>query len=201
MNEQVCTKAVDTCGYPVETTGNAVLDTLEHRSSTRAFARDDDDRPVAVTDEQRAAILHAASGAPSAGAMLMMTRLPGIFSPISRRAESIRCWLSFTALSGKPTIINFAPQRILTSIVMVKALIPYTAPPKILTNIPSDLMFHIQACKLRLFHMKTMQNRLFVAIKFFKRNLLSVEYGITEMRDPVSRVDIVAVGFEFKIER
>ena len=49
--------------------------------------------------------------------------------------------------------------------------------------------------------MKTMQNRLFIAIKFFKRNLLSVEYGITEMRDPVSRVDIVAVGFEFKIER
>ena len=71
MNEQVCTKAVDTCGYPVETTGNAVLDTLEHRSSTRAFARDDDGRPVAVTDEQRAAILHAASRAPSAGAMMM----------------------------------------------------------------------------------------------------------------------------------
>ena len=71
MNEQVCTKAVDTCGYPVETTGNAVLDTLEHRSSTRACARDDDDRPVAVTDEQRAAILHAASRAPSAGAMMM----------------------------------------------------------------------------------------------------------------------------------
>ena len=71
MSEQVCTKAVDTCGYPVETTGNAVLDILEHRSSTRAFARDDDDRPVAVTDEQRAAILHAASRAPSAGAMMM----------------------------------------------------------------------------------------------------------------------------------
>ena len=71
MNEQVCTKAVDTYGYPVETTGNAVLDTLEHRSSTRAFARDDDGRPVAVTDEQRAAILHAASRAPSAGAMMM----------------------------------------------------------------------------------------------------------------------------------
>ena len=49
--------------------------------------------------------------------------------------------------------------------------------------------------------MKTMQNRLFIAIKFFKRNLLSVEYGITEMRDPVSRVDIVTVGFKFKIER
>ncbi len=79
MSEQVCkadmggdgAAVVDTCGYPVETTGNAVLDILEHRSSTRAFARDDNDRPVAVTDEQRAAILHAASRAPSAGAMMM----------------------------------------------------------------------------------------------------------------------------------
>ncbi len=64
MNERACMTSagdVDAGGYPVETTGNAVLDTLEHRSSTRAFARDDDDRPVAVTDEQRAAILHAAS--------------------------------------------------------------------------------------------------------------------------------------------
>ena len=79
MGEQGCkadmggdgAAVVDTCGYPVETTGNAVLDILEHRSSTRAFARDDNDRPVAVTDEQRAAILHAASRAPSAGAMMM----------------------------------------------------------------------------------------------------------------------------------
>ena len=79
MNEQVCkadmggggAAGVDTCGYPVETTGNTVLDILERRSSTRAFARDDNDRPVAVTDEQRAAILHAASRAPSAGAMMM----------------------------------------------------------------------------------------------------------------------------------
>lgn len=79
MSEQVCkadmggdgAAVTDTYGYPVETTGNAVLDILEHRSSTRAFARDDDDRPVAVTDEQRAAILHAASRAPSAGAMMM----------------------------------------------------------------------------------------------------------------------------------
>lgn len=38
MSEQVCKAdmggdgaAVDTCGYPVETTGNAVLDILEHR--------------------------------------------------------------------------------------------------------------------------------------------------------------------------
>lgn len=60
MSEQVCeadmggggAAGVDTYGYPVETTGNAVLDILEHRSSTRAFARDDDGRPVAVTDEQ-----------------------------------------------------------------------------------------------------------------------------------------------------
>ena len=80
MGEQVCMTGAECCdgaagvdanGYPVETTGNAVLDILEHRSSTRAFARDDDDRPVAVTDEQRAAILHAASRAPSAGAMMM----------------------------------------------------------------------------------------------------------------------------------
>lgn len=79
MSEQVCradmggdgAAVVETCGYPVETTGNAVLDILERRSSTRAFARDDDDSPVAVTDEQRAAILHAASRAPSAGAMMM----------------------------------------------------------------------------------------------------------------------------------
>lgn len=78
MNERVCMTSagdvgagMDAGGYPVETTGNAVLDILEHRSSTRAFARDDDDRPVAVTDEQRAAILHAASRAPSAGAMMM----------------------------------------------------------------------------------------------------------------------------------
>ena len=79
MSEQVCkadmggggAAGVDMYGYPVETTGNAVLDILEHRSSTRAFARDDDDHPVAVTDEQRAAILHAASRAPSAGAMMM----------------------------------------------------------------------------------------------------------------------------------
>lgn len=79
MSEQVCkadmggggVAGVDMYGYPVETTGNAALDILEHRSSTRAFARDGDDRPVAVTDEQRAAILHAASRAPSAGAMMM----------------------------------------------------------------------------------------------------------------------------------
>ena len=50
MGEQVCMTGTEYCGgavgvdaggYPVETTGNAALDILEHRSSTRAFARDD----------------------------------------------------------------------------------------------------------------------------------------------------------------
>lgn len=39
---------------------------IEQRSSTRKFARD-----VPVTDEQREAVLHAASRAPTAGAMMM----------------------------------------------------------------------------------------------------------------------------------
>ena len=68
MGEQVCMTGAECCdgaagvdanGYPVETTGNAVLDILEHRSSTRAFARDDDDRPVAVTDERDGGSEHA----------------------------------------------------------------------------------------------------------------------------------------------
>lgn len=58
-------------GYPQESAGNAVLDVLERRSSTRAFAKDEDGKPLPVTDEQRAAILHAASRAPTAGAMMM----------------------------------------------------------------------------------------------------------------------------------
>ena len=42
------------------------LDVIERRSSTRQF-----DTATGVTDEQRAAVLHAASRAPSAGAMMM----------------------------------------------------------------------------------------------------------------------------------
>ena len=42
------------------------LELIERRSSTRQFAHD-----VGVSDEQRAAVLHAASRAPSAGAMMM----------------------------------------------------------------------------------------------------------------------------------
>lgn len=45
---------------------NAVLEVIEQRSSTRQF-----DRSRPVTDEQRSAVLHAASRAPSAGAMMM----------------------------------------------------------------------------------------------------------------------------------
>jgi len=43
----------------------SVLDLIDRRSSTRKFA------DVAITDEQRAAVLHAATRAPSAGAMMM----------------------------------------------------------------------------------------------------------------------------------
>ena len=47
MSEQVCeadmggdgAAGVDTYGYPVETTGNAVLDILEHRVHARFCAR------------------------------------------------------------------------------------------------------------------------------------------------------------------
>lgn len=42
-----------------------VLEVIEARSSTRKFARDP------LTDEQRSAVLHAATRAPSAGAMMM----------------------------------------------------------------------------------------------------------------------------------
>lgn len=45
---------------------NAALDLIEQRSSTRQFAQN-----TPVTGEQRAAVLHAASRAPSAGAMMM----------------------------------------------------------------------------------------------------------------------------------
>lgn len=62
---------MDAGGYPVETTRATRRWTSWNTARPRAFARDDDDRPVAVTDEQRAAILHAASRAPSAGAMMM----------------------------------------------------------------------------------------------------------------------------------
>ncbi len=51
--------------------GNPVLAAIEQRSSTRSFAKDAEGRALPVADEQRLAVLHAASRAPSAGAMMM----------------------------------------------------------------------------------------------------------------------------------
>lgn len=48
-----------------DSTGNDTLDIIERRSSTRKFSG------APVTDAQREAVLHAASRAPSAGAMMM----------------------------------------------------------------------------------------------------------------------------------
>lgn len=57
--------------YPVEGLENPVLRAIEQRSSTRAFAKGEDGLPVQPTAEQRRAVLHAASRAASAGAMMM----------------------------------------------------------------------------------------------------------------------------------
>ena len=56
----------DLAGIPAAYADNPMLRLIEQRSSTRAFA---DDAPI--TPEQRAAVLNAASRAPSAGAMMM----------------------------------------------------------------------------------------------------------------------------------
>lgn len=68
--------AMDIGGMPVgndeaPVSGNPVLAAIERRSSTRSFAKDAEGRAIPVTDEQRLAVLHAASRAPSAGAMMM----------------------------------------------------------------------------------------------------------------------------------
>lgn len=62
---------------PAENLANPVLDVIEARTSTRAFS------PEPVTDEERQAILHAASRAPSAGAMMF-------YSIIDLRDEELR---------------------------------------------------------------------------------------------------------------
>lgn len=51
---------------PAAYADDATLGLIDARSSTRSFSEG-----VDITDEQRAAILHAASRAPSAGAMMM----------------------------------------------------------------------------------------------------------------------------------
>ena len=60
----------------------------------------------------------------SAGAMLIVIFLPGNFRLEFFSAASILFWLSFTALSGKPTKKNLKPLSIFTSMVIVVASIP-----------------------------------------------------------------------------
>ena len=50
---------------------NETLQLMERRSSTRAFARTEDGAPLPVSDAQRAAVIRAASRAPTGGAMMM----------------------------------------------------------------------------------------------------------------------------------
>ena len=50
---------------------NETLQLMERRSSTRAFARTEDGVPLPVSDAQRAAVIRAASRAPTGGAMMM----------------------------------------------------------------------------------------------------------------------------------
>jgi hypothetical protein len=50
-------------------------------------------------------------------------------NPLFFKAASMRCWLSFTALSGKPTKKKLTPALTLTSTVIVVASIPVTALP------------------------------------------------------------------------
>src|SRR5688572_6667231 len=72
----------------------------------------------------------------------MVTPLPrGKYRPLLRRAASMRCWLSFTALSGRPTRKKNAPFSTFTSAVTIVALMPNTALPKTLMSIPSLVLF------------------------------------------------------------
>lgn len=90
---------------PVPALANPVLDVIERRSSTRAFS----DEPV--TEEERHAILHAASRAPSAGAMMFYSVI-SLDDPELRREICLCCddqpfmlkapfWLLFAADNRK----------------------------------------------------------------------------------------------------
>ncbi len=76
-------------------TGNAVLDCIERRSSTRQF-----DLTAEITAEQREAVLHAASRAPSAGAMMM-------YSIIDIREQATRDCLA--VLCDNQPMVSKAP--------------------------------------------------------------------------------------------
>ena len=71
-----------TVDEPVPALMNPVLEAIERRTSTRAFT----DEPV--SDEQRQAILHAASRAPSAGAMMFYSMI--VIDDPDTRAELCR---------------------------------------------------------------------------------------------------------------
>ena len=45
-----------------------------------------------------------------------------------------------------------------------------------------------------------MRNRLIFAINLFQVDFVSVKHGITEVGDPISCIDIVAVGFKFEVK-
>jgi hypothetical protein len=70
----------------------------------------------------------------SAGAMFTTILIRGILKLFDLMALSIRCWLSFTAPSGKPTKKYPWPSHTFTSIVMFIASTPYTALPKVFTS-------------------------------------------------------------------
>lgn len=61
---------LDIDAIPAAYADNPTLQLLDARSSTRTFAKD-----APITDDQRTAVLHAASRAPSAGAMMMYSIL------------------------------------------------------------------------------------------------------------------------------
>jgi hypothetical protein len=59
----------------------------------------------------------------------------GNLYPFTWKADMIRSWLSFTALSGSPTRKNLIPRAVLASIVTMYASIPWTAAPETLISI------------------------------------------------------------------
>ena len=71
----------------------------------------------------------------SAGAMFTTICLLGSFSPLNSRADLMRSWLSFTALSGRPTRKKRMPRRAFTSIVTCMASMPCRAAAYTFTNI------------------------------------------------------------------
>ena len=77
----------------------------------------------------------------SAGARFTTIFLPDIRSPEFSNAARMRCSLSFTALSGRPTRYSPSPPPVmLTSTVTSTASIPTIVPEWVLTNMGADFM-------------------------------------------------------------